>query len=290
MDPISITCIAVAGSIVAASMGRFISKKYHSYQSRVHEHGLEMTSEETLADGAHRKTTLKFHGNNQSFDMKGAENQERGDPEAVKALSSLATVFSAALGSNQTSASIDSDSSVATNASSSKHSMLSDLQKGLSSAVKALKTEFSNKDQSVEKKANSNVSLDNEENEEFNTPTNAESNVSSKASKIIPLSAKIVDQSDKPLYFISSMSTKSAPMFMNGLSEEKDSDTIIMVVRKKPVVVDNKLEGAISFESGSEEYFDARESDGVRTFRDDDLIMTSISGGGDIGASFSNEF
>jgi hypothetical protein len=32
MDPISITCIVVAGGIVITSMGRFISKKYHSYK------------------------------------------------------------------------------------------------------------------------------------------------------------------------------------------------------------------------------------------------------------------
>ena len=128
MDPISITCIVIAGSIVVTSMGRIISKKYHSYKVHSNEHGIEMTSEETSVDGAHKKTTLKIHGNSHDLDMMGAEHQEHGDPEAVKALSSLAMVFSGVLGGAQTSTSIDSSASTETDVSKSKHSAVSDIE------------------------------------------------------------------------------------------------------------------------------------------------------------------
>lgn len=93
MDPISITLIVVSGSIVITAAGRFISKKYHSYQSSSNDNEVEVTTEEISADGASKKTTIKFHGKNHGVNILDENHKERGDAEAVKALASLGALL-----------------------------------------------------------------------------------------------------------------------------------------------------------------------------------------------------
>ncbi len=132
MDPISIVLIVFAGAIVISAAGRFISKKYHSYQSRSHDHEVELTTEENFADGASKKTTVKFHGKNHGVNISDEERQERGDPEAIKALTSLVSLFSMTPNLSSAASSVTESPSSSEN-KDSKKSIVAEGRKALKS-------------------------------------------------------------------------------------------------------------------------------------------------------------
>lgn len=287
MDPISITCIVVAGGIVITSMGRFISKKYHSYKSHSNEHGLEMISEETSVDGAHKKTTLKIHGNSHDLNVIGALHKEHGDPEAVKALSSLSMILSGALGSNHTTTSIDSMASTATDASKSKDAIALDVKTRLSSAVHALKSQFSNqKGNSFDKKADIKISPDSVADRDIELPVNLVNNFSCDNIKSVSSPSGVYNHQATSSSFLSSMSKNDIKICTTCDNEAKegDEDGAIVVVMHRKNVAESKLCHTRSYNSDSAEYFDARERD------DDDFSLASTQCTGGSEGYFSNEF
>lgn len=288
MDPVSIVIVAVVGGMVFASFVRFVRKTYYSYQSNHNDHGVEMTTEETTADGASKKVTLKFHGKSHEINIIDHEHKEHGDPDAIKALSSLAS-FATGVSSLSSINQVTHDApSVAAQRDNEehkeKHSIMSEAKKGLSVAVNALKKAGSRNEDSKEKQASPNnvshFSLDTQDH---------------------AINSEIKDSPSKPISSLYSPSINIAKFkgaskvhITNSNKEEETKDNSrkgdYVVSSSKATEEDSKEDNTSLDSSGSDDYFDAHDVDRVRPFREVDLSSSSMSGDANNYASFSNEF